>query len=118
MRKEMMQRMGVSEPDQAPPLESFREAAEKRVRLGLLLSTVVLDNELKCDQGRVSEKLDELCQPYDNPAEIKKIYLQNPQLLSQVENAVLEEQVVEWLTDQARLSEKTMKFKELMELSG
>ncbi len=118
MQKEMMQRMGVTDTEQAPAVETFQEAAEKRVRLGLLLSTAIQDNDLKSDQSRVNSKLDEICQPYDNPEEIKKIYQQNPQLLSQIENVILEEQVVEWLTDQAQLSEKTMSFSQLMELSG
>lgn len=118
MQKDMMQRMGVTEPDQAPALDTFRDAAEKRVRLGLLLSAVIQENELKSDASRVNAKLEEICQPYDNPDEIKKIYQQNPQLLSQIENMALEEQVVEWLTDQAKVSEKTMSFSDLMELPG
>ena len=118
MQKDMMQRMGVTEPDQAPAVDTFRDAAEKRVRLGLLLSAVIQENELKSDASRVNAKLEEICQPYDNPDEIKKIYQQNPQLLSQIENMALEEQVVEWLTDQAKVSEKTMSFSDLMELPG
>jgi trigger factor len=118
MQREMMQRMGVSEPEQAPPLDTFKESAEKRVRLGLLLSAAIQDNGIESDQDKVMAKLDEICEPYDNPEEIRKIYLQNQQLLGQIENVVLEEQVVDWLTAQAKQSEKTMSFSELMELQG
>jgi trigger factor len=118
MQKETMQRMGIESPEQAPAVDSFQEPAEKRVRLGLLMSAAVKDNDLELDQERVTAKVDEMCQPYDNPEEIRGIYLQNQQFLGQIQNMVLEEQVVEWLTSQAKLSTKKMSFAELMELPG
>ena len=59
-----------------------------------------------------------MCEPYDNPDEIRNIYLQNQQFLGQIQNMVLEEQVVAFLTEQAKLSSKSMTFTELMELAG
>jgi trigger factor len=85
------------------------------VRLGLLMSEVVSTNKIELEKDRVSSKVDEIFAPYDNPDEIRNIYLQNPQFLGQIENMVLEEQVIEWLTEQAKLSTKKTSFKELME---
>jgi trigger factor len=113
-----MQRMGITDENQAPASDSFREGAEKRVRLGLLLSQIIKDNEIELDKDRITAKVDDLCEPYDNPDEIRNIYLQNPQFLGQIENMVLEEQVVEWLSEQAQIKTKSMGFKELMELSA
>lgn len=118
MQKETMQRMGITDENQAPAADSFQEAGEKRVRLGLLLSQVIKDNELELNQEQVTAKVDELCAPYDNPEEIRNIYLQNPQFMGQIENMVLEQQVVDWLADKASVSSKSMGFKELMELSA
>jgi trigger factor len=117
MQKETMQRMGVTEPDQAPALESFREAAEKRVRLGLLMSAAIKENDIELDQTQVTAKVDEMCEPYDNPDEIRNIYLQNQQFLGQIQNMVLEEQVVAFLLEQAKVTSKSMTFSELMELA-
>jgi trigger factor len=116
MQKEAMQRMGITDESQAPIADSFSETAEKRVRLGLLMSAAIRENDLELDSDRVTAKVDEICAPYDNPDEIRNIYLQNPQFLGQIESMVLEEQVVEWLVAQAKVSAKTMAFKELMEL--
>ena len=116
MQKETMQRMGITDENQAPAADTFKESAEKRVRLGLLLSEVIRENEIELDKDRVTAKVDEMCAPYDNPEEIRNIYLQNPQFLGQIENMVLEEQVIEWLTGQATVGSKKMGFKELMEL--
>jgi len=118
MQKETMQRMGVTEPDQAPSAESFRETAEKRVRLGLLMSAAIKENDIELDQSLVTSKVDEMCAPYDNPDEIRNIYLQNQQFLGQIQNMVLEEQVVAFLTEQAKVSSNSMTFSELMELAG
>ena len=116
MQQQAMERMGIQDAAQAPPLDTFREPAEKRVRLGLLLQEVIADNKIEVDRDRVNAKIDELVAPYDQPDEIRNMYLQNPQFLGQVENVVLEEQVVEFLQGQAKVSAKKMTFKELMEL--
>lgn len=116
MRKEAMQRMGIADSEQGPAAEGFREGAEKRVRLGLLMSAAIKENDLELDQERVISKIDEMCASYENPDEIRNIYLKNQQFLGQIQNMVLEEQVVEWLSTQAKSSAKKMSFSELMEL--
>jgi trigger factor len=116
MQHEAMERMGIKEHDQAPAEETFREPAEKRVRLGLLFQELIQTQEIKADSDKVTAKVDELVAAYENPEEIRKMYLQNPQFLGQVENVVLEEQVIEFLQDKAKVSAKKMAFRELMEL--
>ena len=116
MQHDAMERMGIKDHAQAPPEGTFNEPAEKRVRLGLLLQEVIAENKIEVDRDRVTAKVDELVAPYENPEELRNMYLQNPQFLGQVENAVLEEQVIEFLQSKAKLSTKKMTFRELMEL--
>jgi len=116
LQKETMQRAGIADPEQAPQLESFKEDAKKRVRLGLLMTEILSANKLELDRDLVNAKVDEMCAPYDNPEEIRNIYLQNPQFLGQIENMALEEQLIDWLTEQAQVGTKKMTFTELMEL--
>jgi trigger factor len=118
MQKDAMQRMGISDMAQAPGLESFRDVAEKRVRLGLLMSAVIQENGIELDQALVTAKVDEMCAPYDNPDEIRNIYMQNQQFLGQIQNMVIEEQVISFLMEQGEVSSKKVPFKDLMELSG
>jgi len=118
MQKETMQRMGITEPDQAPGAETFRQTAEKRVRLGLLMNAAMTENSIELDQALVTAKVDEICEPYDNPEEIRNIYLQNQQFLEQIKNMVLEEQVVDFLIELGEVSARKMAFSELMELPG
>jgi trigger factor len=118
MQKETMQRMSITEPDQAPGTETFRETAKKRVRLGLLMSAAIKENEIELDQALVTTKVDEMCAPYDNPDEIRNIYMQNQQFLGQIQNMVMEEQVVAFLMKQGAVSSRKMAFSELMEMPG
>ncbi len=117
LRTEAMRNLGVDEVNaddsRVPPLEAYLDAAERRVRLSLLVGAIIEENNLTVDRDRVTEKVDEICAPYDKPEEIKKLYFQNPQLLAQVENAVMEEQVVDWLVSNADLKVVTKKFSEL-----
>lgn len=114
IQQETMRNMGVNDVAQAPPVESFREAAEPRVRLGLLVSAVIREGEIELDREILKQKVDELCAPYDKPDELRKMYFQNPQLLSSVENVVMEEQVVDWLISRAKVKKKAVAFKELV----
>lgn len=116
MQHDAMERMGIKDQDQAPPQDTFQEPAEKRVRLGLLLQEIIAVEKIEVDRDRVNAKVDELVAPYENPDDIRNMYLQNPQFLAQVENAILEEQVIEFLQEKAKLSDRKMAFRELMEL--
>ena len=118
LQKETMQRMGITDENQAPAADTFQETAEKRVRLGLLMSEILSQNEIELDDERVNAKVDEICAPYENPDEIRNIYLQNPQFMGQIQNMVLEEQVTDFLESHAKVGTKKLKFKELMELQA
>jgi trigger factor len=116
LRSESLRNMGVTDENDpnAPSVAEFRDAAERRVRLSLLVSEVIKDSELQVDRDLVKERIDEMAAPYDQPDEIRKMYFQNPQLMSQVENMVLEEQVVAWLVDKAGVTKKQVKFSDLI----
>ena len=116
LRQEAMRQMGITDEAQAPPVESFFDAARKRVRLGILAAAVVAEFGLEADPDAVKAKVDELCAAYDKPEEIARMYLQNPQLLAQVENAVLDDRVVDLLLARAKVSEREYGFDELMQL--
>ena len=97
------------------PDEQLRPGAERRVRLGFLLAEIARQHELKIDDGRVEQQIAEIAETYENPGQVVELYRSNPQLTDQVRNMVLEEQVVDWVLDNAKVSDRSMSFKELME---
>jgi len=110
---DMARRIGVRDASQLPPRAQFEEPARRRVALGLLMSQIVQNQSLKVDRERVQERLGDLIASYPNPDEARKAYLQNPDAMKQVESSVLEEQVVDWVIDRARVTDKPMSFKDL-----
>ena len=115
MQKDAMQRAKITDENDAPPRDSFAEMAERRVRLSLLMTEVISTEQVQLDEARVQEKVDELCKPYPNADEMRNLYLQNEQLLSQIKNTVIEEQLIDLLISKAKLTEKKVSFMELME---
>ena len=114
LQSDAMRNLGVTDQAEAPALESFRQTAERRVRLGLLISALIREQQLVVDREKVRERIEQLSRGYDKPDEIRKLYYQTAQLLAQVENSVLEEQVVDWLANQASATPKPTTFRALV----
>lgn len=111
MQSQFQQQSGQQQP---PPAEQFRESAERRVRLGLLLAELARQNGIQIDSKRVQSQIEELAETYDQPAEVIELYRSDERLMDQVENMVLEDQVVEWVIEHAQVEDKSMSFRELM----
>ena len=114
MQHEAMHQLGIEDHDKAPPIDEFREGAESRVRLSLLIQQLVSDNNIELDRNRMRERVEEICAGYENAEEMVAQYLGNPQVMSRIEPMVLEEQAVEWLTDHGVEKKKEIGFKEYM----
>jgi len=117
LAKQMMQNLsnqGMAQSDLKLGPEMFREQAERRVKLGLVMSEVVKQNDIKVDTDKVRSKIDEIAQPYEHPEEVVKWYTSDKNRLAEVESLVFEEQVVEWVMKQVKIEEKTFKFEELL----
>ena len=113
LQVDMARRMGVRDASQLPPREQFEEPARRRVALGLLMSQIVQNEGLKADRERVLARLNDLIATYPNPDEARRAYLQNPDAMKQIESSVLEEQVVDWVLERARITDTPMSFKDL-----
>ena len=106
--------LGLPDRQGAPPVETYLPAAERRVRLSLLLGAIIMEQSMVANRDKVGERIDSLVSGYDKPDEVRKIYYQNAGLLGQVEDMVLEEQVIEWLTERATVTPKPTSFQALV----
>jgi trigger factor len=106
-------RMGAKDASQLPARELFEDQARRRAALGLLMGQIVQAEGIKVDRERVMTRLNDLVANYPNPEEVRRTYLQNADAMRQVESVVLEDQVVEWIVDRARITDKPMTFKDL-----
>ena len=115
LQKEAMQRLGVEDPEKAPPLDGFSAGAEKRVALGLLLRQVIEDKEIKADEALIRARVEELCAGYENADDMVNMYMSNPQVMQQVEPMVVEQQAINWIIDNGKSKDKKISFKEFMD---
>ncbi len=113
LQVEMLRRAGVKDARQLPPREPFEPPARRRVALGLLMSELVRSAGIKVSREAVQEKLNELAASYSNPDEVRRAYLQNAEMMRQIESQVLEQQAIDWVLGQAKVTEKPSTFSEL-----
>jgi len=113
LRKQAAKQFGGQDFDTSQlPAELFQDEANKRAQLGLLISEVVKANEIKVEDDRVRAFLDDMAQAYQEPQQVIDYYLKNKEQLSQVQSAVLEEQVVDKLLESAKVTEVTLGYED------
>jgi len=113
LRKQAGQQFGGQGFDVSQlPAELFQDEAKKRAKLGLLISEIIKSNEMKVDDERVYAFLEEMAQAYQEPQQVIDFYLKNKEQLSQVQSAVLEEQVVDKLLESAQVTEVTLGYED------
>ena len=96
------------------PDDLFRENAERRVKLGLVLNELIAAEEIKADADKVRATLEEMAASYEDKEEVINYYMSQPQQLQQIEGMVIEEEVVEKLLEKAKVSEETLTYEEVM----
>lgn len=96
------------------PNELFEDQALRAVRLGVLVSQIIDAQKLEVDQERVTAFIAEAAENYEDPAEVIEYYTNDQAQRAQVESVVLEDQVVDYLLSQAKVSDKEVKYQELL----
>ena len=114
MQHEAMQRLGIEDHDKAPPIENFAESAEKRVRLGLLVRQLITDENIRIDEERVRQHVEEICAGYENADEMVNMYMNTPQVRQQVEPVVLEQMAFDRLLEHGKVKTRKVSFKDFM----
>ena len=112
LRVQAVQQFGGNiKPDQLPA-ELFEEQAKRRVVLGLIVAEVVKQSELKADEARVRELIEEMASAYQEPQQVVAWYYKNDQQLNEVRSVVLEEQVVDTVLQKAKVTDKAVSYEE------
>jgi trigger factor len=106
---------------QEPPAELVAAAepiARKRVAAALLMGEIARKNEIRIDRSRMAEMLTTIASTYEEPEKVIELYNGDPQLMSGLQNRVMEDQVAEWVADHAKTTEQSLSFDEVMRPVG
>jgi len=87
------------------PDELFKDQAEKRVKLGLVVNEIISKFEIEVDQEKLDQHLQELASSYAEPEQVIGWYRGNPDQMQNLEMGVLEDQVVDHIISKAVVEE-------------
>mgnify|MGYP001331829735 FL=1 len=87
------------------PDELFKDQAEKRVKLGLVVNEIISQFELEVDQEKLDQHLQDLASSYAEPEQVIGWYRGNPEQMQNLEMGVLEDQVVDHIISKAAIEE-------------
>ncbi len=114
MQMEFLRRAKTRDARQLPPRDSFVQAAQRRVALGLILNEVIRHAGIQPNATQVQARLDEIVSTFSDPDEARRQYLQNEAATRQLQISVLEDQAVTWVINQAKLTDQPGSFKDIM----
>jgi trigger factor len=97
------------------PKDVFKAEAERRVALGLILGEIIHKKEIKLDESKVRATIEDMAKSYEQPEAFVSWYYADKSRLNGVQQMVLEDQTVEWLVSQAKITDETMGFSDIME---
>ena len=109
-----LQRQGVRENLDALQPALFRDQAERRVRLGLVLAEIVKRQGLAADPARVRAAVERIAAAYEQPEQVVQWYYGERGRLAEIESMELERQVVDWVKEQVQVTEIKRTFREVM----
>jgi trigger factor len=96
------------------PEDIFKPQAERRVRLGLVVSELVRTNQLQARPDQLQAHIEEMSQSYEKPADVMRWYLGDRQRMAEVEAVVIENNVTLFVLERAKVVDKVLPFDELM----
>ena len=93
----------------------YRDIAERRVRLGLILSDIGQANELQVETAELNQAMMEHVRRF--PGQEKQVFeyfQKNPQAVEQLRAPIYEDKVVDFILEMATVEEKDVTVEELM----
>tara|TARA_B100000900_G_scaffold310919_1_gene269667 strand:- start:78 stop:1370 length:1293 start_codon:yes stop_codon:yes gene_type:complete len=119
LRKNSAQQMGLDisklEDDQFP-IESFKENALKRVRLGVLINKLIEENNIAVDKDTLKEEIEDKSKSFKDPEQYVNWIYGNEEQLKNIESLVLEDKVAEYLESKSKVEEESLSFEEVVSM--
>ena len=115
MKQDTARRMGLDPKDMNPDLfpdETFTEEATKRVKVGILLNTLIQERELKPDADKVKEIIEERAKNYKDPQQVINYFYSDDEQLRNIESISLEEQVIDILKEETRSTDENISYED------
>ena len=116
LKHQTVQQMGGGQgfdPNSMPD-DLFREQAKRRVTLGLILGEVISQQGIQADADKVRDAVEDIAATYESPEEVVKWYYSNEEQLQGIESSVIEDQVFDYIIEQAKVSDKGVSYQDVI----
>ncbi|MGZ8195162.1 MAG: trigger factor [Methylosarcina sp.] len=113
--KESAKKRKMKLEDLQLPRDMFEEQAKRRVALGLVLGEIIQQNGIKVDNDKVRSVIEDMSRNYERPQDVIDWYYRDEKRLNDVQQMVLEDQAVEWLISQGKVTDYPMSFSDVMQ---
>ncbi|MGL4231172.1 MAG: trigger factor [Casimicrobium sp.] len=111
--QELQSRGNKGEAAQVSP-STFEPAATERVAMGLIVGELVRTKSLNATPDQVKALLTEQAQSYEKPEQVVAWYYQDAKRLGEFEAIALEQNVVDYVIKNAKVTDKPTPFSELI----
>ena len=119
LRKNSAQQMGLEieklQDDQFP-LETFKENALKRVRLGVLINKLIEENDIKVDKDTLKKEIEQKSKSFKDPDQYVNWIYGNEDQLKNIESLVLEDKVAMYLEEKSKSEIEELSFEEVVSM--
>ena len=105
---------GMKSDEVKIPQEAFKEEAEGRVRLGILIAEIASHKGLEVKSDQLKEKIEEFAKGYQKPEEVVRWHYEDPTRLQRFESLLIEEKVTQLILNESKVSEVSVDFSDLI----
>ncbi len=107
-------RQGAGSPSLQLQPVLFENQARRRVALGLILAEIVKANDMTADPEKVRGRVASIASAYQDPEQVMGWYYADKQRLAEIESLVMEDEVVEWIVEHAKVNDEKTTFDAIM----
>ncbi|HEU4707822.1 MAG TPA: trigger factor [Methylophilaceae bacterium] len=112
--KNNLQQRGVDVSNISLEPALFEDQAKRNASLRLILGEIINKNNLHATPEQIRAMVDQFGQSFERPEEVVRWYYEDPKRLDEPAALATEENVVNWVLDSAKVTEKKVKFDDLM----
>ncbi|MEP6679581.1 MAG: trigger factor [Betaproteobacteria bacterium] len=109
-----LREQGMKAEDVALTPDMFRQQAEGRVALGLIIGELVRNEGLQAKPEQVKSRVEELAQTYEQPDAVVRWHYEKRERLQEFEALTVEQNIVDWVLSRAKVTDVSMTFETLM----
>ena len=94
--------------------DAFEAPVRRRIAFGLVVAEIAREHRIELDHAQVRARVEAIASSYPEPARMLDWFYSDRSRLSGIESLALEEQVVQWVLEHARVTDEPTSFDRIL----